>query len=193
MSRPKAFDPDTVLHHAMQIFWERGYEATSVQDLVDGMGINRFSLYSTFGGKHQLFMAALERYRLTVVDRLISTLEQSDEGLAAIQQFFMRLVEAFAAPAGQRGCLLTNTAVECAPHDPQAASQVHSHVARLEAAFAYVLQQAQRQGTCSTRHTCDDLARFLAGSALGLGVLAKTAPGRPALEGYVAVVLSALA
>lgn len=105
----------------------------------------------------------------------------------AEQIVFIRLVEAFAAPAGQRGGLLTNTAVACTPHDPQAAAQVHSHVARLEDTFTRVLQQA-----CSTRHTCRDLARFLAGSALGLGGLAKTAPGRPALEGYIAVVLSTL-
>ena len=77
MPRPKAFDPDAALHKAMQVFWERGYEATSVDDLVQCMGINRFSLYSTFGGKHQLFVAALERYRDTIVADLVGELEQS--------------------------------------------------------------------------------------------------------------------
>ena len=84
----------------MQVFWERGYEATSVQDLVQGMGINRFSLYSTFGSKHQLFVAALERYRDTIVADLVGELEQSAAGLAAIRQFFTRLVDFFASAQG---------------------------------------------------------------------------------------------
>ena len=100
MPRPKAFDPDDVLHKAMQVFWERGYEATSMQDLVDCMGINRFSLYSTFGDKHQLFLAALARYRDKVVARLVDELEWSDAGLAAIRQFFTRLIDSFASAQG---------------------------------------------------------------------------------------------
>ena len=192
MPRPKAFDPDAALQKAMQVFWERGYEATSVQDLVQGMGINRFSLYSTFGDKHRLFVAALERYRETVVADLVGELEQSTAGLAAIRRFFARLVKFFASAQGWRGCLITNTAVELAPHDPQAAAKVQDYVVRLEEAFYRVLLQAQQTQQLATSHACRDLARFLTGSALGLGVLAKTSPGRQALEGYVAVVLSVL-
>ena len=192
MPRPKAFDPDEVLHKAMQVFWERGYEATSMQDLVECMGINRFSLYSTFGDKHQLFLAALARYRDKVVARLVDELERSDAGLAAIRQFFTRLIDSFASAQGWRGCLITNTAVELAPHDPHAASTVQAHVVRLEEAFSRVLLQAQQTHALAATHSCRNLARFLTGSALGLGVLAKTTPGRQALEGYVSVVLSVL-
>jgi TetR/AcrR family transcriptional repressor of nem operon len=192
MPRSKAFDPDATLHKAMKIFWERGYEATSVEDLVQGMGINRFSLYSTFGDKHQLFVAVLERYCATVVADLMRELEDSTAGLPAIRQFFTRLVEFFASARGWRGCLITNTAVELAPHDPQAAAKVQAYVVRLEEAFYRVLLQAQQTRQGAATHSCRDLARFLAGSALGLGVLAKTSPGRPALEGYAAVVLSVL-
>jgi TetR/AcrR family transcriptional repressor of nem operon len=192
MPRAKAFDPDAALQRAMQVFWERGYAATSVQDLVHGMGINRFSLYSTFGGKHQLFVAALERYRDTVVADLVSELEQAVAGLPAIRQFFTRLVRFFASARGWRGCLITNTAVELAPHDPQAAAKVQAYVVRLEEAFYRALLQAQQTGQLAASHACRDLARFLTGSALGLGVLAKTSPGRQALEGYATVVLSVL-
>jgi len=193
MPRPKAFDPDAALQKAMQVFWERGYEATSVEDLVQGMGINRFSLYSTFGGKHQLFVAALERYRDTIVADLVGELEQSRSGLAAIRQFFTRLVDFFASSQGWRGCLMTNTAVELAPHDPQAAAKVQAYVVRLEEAFYRVLLQAQPTQQDAAAHACRDLACFLTGSALGFGVLAKTSPGRQVLEGYARVVLSVLA
>ena len=192
MPRPKAFDPDAALQKAMQVFWERGYEATSVDDLVQCMGINRFSLYSTFGGKHQLFVAALERYRDTIVADLVGELERSAAGLAAIRQFFARLVDFFASSKGWYGCLMTNTAVELAPHDPQAAAKVQAYVVRLEEAFYRVLLQAQPTQQGAAAPVCRDLARFLTGSALGLGVLAKTSPGRQALEGYTRVVLSVL-
>jgi TetR/AcrR family transcriptional repressor of nem operon len=192
MPRPKAFDPDEALQKAMQIFWEHGYEATSVEHLVQRMGINRFSLYSTFGGKHQLFVAALERYRDTIVADLVGELEQASAGLAAIRRFFMRLVDFFASSAGWYGCLMTNTVVELAPHDPRVAAKVQGYVVWLEEAFYRVLLQAPPIQQHPTAHACRDLARFLTGSALGLGVLAKTSPGRQALEGYVRVVLSVL-
>ena len=192
MPRPKAFDPDEALQKAMQVFWERGYEATSVEDLVQRMGLNRFSLYSTFGGKHQLFVAALERYRDTIVADLVGELEQSAAGLAAIRQFFARLVDFFASSKGWCGCLMTNTAVELAPHDPRVAAKVQAYVVRLEEAFYRVLLQAQPTQQRAAAHAHRDLERFLTGSALGLGVLAKTSPGRQALEGYVRVILSVL-
>jgi TetR/AcrR family transcriptional regulator, transcriptional repressor for nem operon len=192
MPRAKAFDPDEALQKAMQIFWEHGYAATSVDTLVQGMGINRFSLYSTFGGKHQLFVAALDRYRDTIVADLVGELEHAVSGRAAIRQFFMRLVNFFASAHGWRGCLITNTAVELAPHDPQAAAKVQAYVVRLEEAFYRALLQAQQTGQLAAPSNCRDLARFLTGAALGLGVLAKTLPGRKALDGYAAVVLSVL-
>jgi len=192
MPRAKAFDADEALQKAMQVFWERGYEATSVQDLVQGMGINRFSLYSTFGDKHRLFVAVLERYCDTIVAGLVGELEQSAAGLTDIRRFFTRLVDFFASAKGWRGCLITNTAVELAPHDPQAAAKVQAYVVRLEEAFYRVLVQAQRVRQLAAAHACRDLARFLTGSALGLGVLAKTSPSRRALEGYTKVVLSVL-
>lgn len=192
MPRAKAFNPDEALQKAMHIFWEHGYEATSMDMLVQGMGINRFSLYSTFGGKHQLFVAALDRYRNTIVADLVGELEQTTGGLAAIRQFFTRLVDFFASAHGWRGCLITNTVVELAPHDPQAAAKVQAYVVRLEEALYRALLQAQQTGHVAAVSNCRDLARFLTGSALGLGVLAKTVPGRQALDGYAGVVLSVL-
>jgi TetR/AcrR family transcriptional regulator, transcriptional repressor for nem operon len=192
MPRAKAFDPDEALQKAMQIFWEHGYGATSIDTLVRGMGINRFSLYSTFGGKHQLFVAALERYRDTIVADLVGELEHAVSGHVAIRQFFTRVVNFFASAHGWRGCLITNTAVELAPHDPQAAAKVQAYIVRLEEAFYRVLLQAQQPGQLAASSDCRNLARFLTGSALGLGVLAKTLPGRQALDGYAAVVLSVL-
>jgi TetR/AcrR family transcriptional regulator, transcriptional repressor for nem operon len=193
MPRAKAFDPEEALQKAMQILWEHGDGATSGDMLVQGMGIHRFSLYSTFGGQHQLLVAALDRYRDTMVADLVGELEHTVSRLAAIRQFFTHVVDFLASAHGWRGCFITNTAVELAPHDPQAAANVQASVVRLEEAFDRVVLQAQQTQPLAASSTCRDLARVLTGSALGLGVLAKTLPGRQALDGDAAVVWSVLA
>ena len=93
MARPKAFDEEVVLDRAVEVFWAKGYEATSIQDLVDAMGIQRGSLYATFGGKHQLFLTALDRYGEVVVKKLLAILESKPSALESIEQFFAQLVE----------------------------------------------------------------------------------------------------
>src|ERR1700730_2144482 len=76
MARQKEFDRDEVLHKAMEVFWSRGYEASSIQDLVKRMGINRQSLYDTFGDKHTLYLQALDRYREVEGRKIVELLEQ---------------------------------------------------------------------------------------------------------------------
>ncbi len=93
MPRQKQFDPDRALGNAMELFWEKGYEATSVQDLVDRMGINRFSMYDTFGSKHQLFMSAINRYQEVLASTVLAELEDSEQGIGSIRACFSRLVD----------------------------------------------------------------------------------------------------
>lgn len=110
MPRQKEFDPERVLEKAMGVFWEKGYHATSVRDLVERMGINRFSMYDTFGGKRQLFLAALDRYTRRTRDGMLGALERSDQGLPAIRQYLMSVVDEYSARSGWRGCLMINSA-----------------------------------------------------------------------------------
>ncbi len=193
MPRAKEFNPDQALQRAMELFWKKGYEATSVQDLVEQMGINRFSLYSTFGSKHALFIAALDRYRDEIVTDGVAVLEGSEEGIPAIRRYFNDALRFFASARGRRGCLMTNSAVEMAPHDRKAAEKVSAHLERLENAFYRQLLKAQKDGDLDKSRNICDWARFLTGAAQGLGVMMKAGQDRHALEGYVDTVLSALA
>ena len=112
MARHKDFDPDLALDNAMRLFWRQGYHATSIQDLVEATGINRASLYATFGGKEALFLAAVERYLAEINRVRIAKLQGNPSPRAAIQGYFDDLVE-FAIGDGRRlGCMLTNSAVE---------------------------------------------------------------------------------
>ncbi len=192
MPRQKNFDPDEALAKATEVFWTQGYEATSVQDLVDAMGINRFSLYDTFGDKHSLFLAALGRYRAEIAGATFEKLESAEDGVAAIRSFFRHQVRHLAGEGAFQGCMLTNCTAELAARDEQAAGLVRRGIARSERAFRSALQKAQAAGDLAPSLDIDDLARFFATSANGLALVARARPGQDFLDSTVRVILAAL-
>lgn len=193
VTRPKEFELEVVLDRAMQVFWSRGYEATSIQHLVDRMGIQRGSLYDTFGDKRALFFAAIERYDRVVTAKLLATLDGPTSGKEAIERFFRLKVELALAPRRPRGCLVTNSAAELASRDRGAAARVAAVMTKLEAAFQRAVVRAQQAGEVDRTRDPRALARFLTSSAQGLSVMAKTFPERPILEDIVRVTMTALA
>ncbi len=182
MPRPKEFDPEQALDKAMHLFWRKGYKATSVQDLVDAMGINRFSLYDTFGDKHQLFLATLDLYEQEWGKDKLYALEHSQEGLRAIRRFFQEWLESYDSEEGRQGCFLTNSAVEVALHDQAAAAFVRADLARLEEAFYKALVRARKKGEIPKSLNLRDYACFFTNSIMGFTVLLKVHPDRKVLE-----------
>src|SRR6266700_5433476 len=108
MARPKTFDRTQMLDKAIELFWDRGYEATSINDLLDHLGIRRQSLYDTFGDKHTLFLEALKRYDQRN-SATIDILEGSGSGKEAIERVFHRAVQTLGQTKPPRGCLIVNT------------------------------------------------------------------------------------
>ena len=102
MARPKEFEHDVVLDRAMRVFWSRGYEAASIRHLVGRMGIQRGSLYDTFGDKRALFFAAIDRYDRVVTARLLATLDEPTSGLDAIRRVLPAQGRAVPASRGDR-------------------------------------------------------------------------------------------
>ncbi len=173
MARPKEFDPDEVLDRAVELFWAKGYEATSIQDLVEALGINRSSLYATYGDKHALYLAAIDRYCRDVVDPSALELDRSDTPLEAIRNMFLE-IPGLAARQGKRGCLLCNAAVERAPVDPDVKAEVSGGFGRLGAAFRRALERARQAGDLDPAAESAALADYLLSGYLGLIVLAKS-------------------
>lgn len=192
MGRHKEFERNAVLERAMDVFWEKGYEAASVQELVERMQINRGSLYDTFGDKHSLFLTALDHYRDQQVSLRLKSLLKSDEGVEAIRGFFGDLVTTWCSDRGYQGCLMVNVMVELAIHDDEAAGKVAAHIAALEDAFYRTLLRAQKKGELQHQTDLRALARYLVNGANGLCVMAKVSPDRAVLEDIVAVTLSVL-
>src|SRR5688572_25932418 len=145
MARPKEFDPDAAAQEAMETFWERGYAATSVNDLLAEMGLNRGSLYGTFGDKKQLFLAALEKYDEQNVVRIRDMLDRPS-ARSALRDFFTFAAEKCTSQDGRRGCLAGKAAMELAPHDKDVAAWLKKVHRRNVDLVTKTIQRGQRQG-----------------------------------------------
>lgn len=189
MARTKEFDPDSALRAAMDLFWRKGYEATSMQDLVDGLGIGRASIYATFGSKHELYLLALDRYaeerRLEALERLA----RPGPVLPAVRALVRAILEG--ALTDPRGCLMTNTAVECAPGNRPVTRRVESNWDGLETSFAGALVRARSQGELAMDKDPLALARLIVTLVQGLRVMAKV-PDPRRMRDAVDLVLSLL-
>jgi TetR/AcrR family transcriptional repressor of nem operon len=191
MGRTKQFDRHVALDHAMELFWARGYHATSIQDLVDHLGVNRQSLYDTFGGKDELFQAVLERYRDLQGIPMRRSLEREGPVGEVLRDFFDAAIDNLMKNDG-KGCLMANTTTELALHDEEIFKICSGNARQLEAAFSGLLARAQQQGEIADDRPIVQLARFLVNTMNGLAVTAKATRDRKTLKDVVDVALSAL-
>lgn len=192
MARPRAFEREQVVEMALAVFWRQGYQATSVQDLVEATGLNRGSLYDTFGDKHGLFLEVVEYYRTRVSARRLEKLEEPGPLREKITTFFDEVI-AFSVGEGRLlGCLMTNSAIELAPHDRDVRLAVAANMGAMEAAFRRALTVARENGELAAEKSPTDLARFLTATANGLRVMAKVTPERAVLRSVARIALQAL-
>ncbi|MFD8332988.1 TetR/AcrR family transcriptional regulator [Streptomyces solisilvae] len=174
MARTKEFDPEEALQSALELFWQRGYEATSMAHLVDHLGIGRASIYATFGSKHELYLKAMDRYAETHDPYLLAELSQPGPALPAVRAVVRRFAAEAASPEKRlAGCLVTNTAAELAPHDPAAARRVELSWDRVETPLHSALIRAQAQGELPEDRDPRALARMLFVLLQGLRVVGK--------------------
>jgi TetR/AcrR family transcriptional repressor of nem operon len=192
MPRPRSFDEDAVLDQAVQLFWERGYEGTSLADLETHLGLGRQSLYNAFGDKQALFLKALERYQRAVRDETLAHLNASGAGLDAIRAFFKASVGSLTAPGPRRACLLTSTILERASRDADALLRCNHARAELERAFRRALAQAKTRGEVAKDIDVEATATLLVIQGYGLNVLAKTGATAEELNAAVEVLLAGL-
>jgi TetR/AcrR family transcriptional repressor of nem operon len=192
MARPREFDEAAALDAATDCFWRDGYEATSVRDLAAHMGITGTSLYNAFGDKRSLFRLALQRYAERSTRERIARLESTLPPKQAVRAFLGEIVERSLDDRDRRGCLLVNSALEIAPHDPELGAELAARLGEIEAFFHRAVVAAQADGSIPTYRDPADLARLLLGVTLGVRVLARANPLRELLEGTVRPALALL-
>ncbi|WP_141578709.1 TetR/AcrR family transcriptional regulator [Actinomadura sp. WMMA1423] len=188
--RPRTFDDDQIVGSALELFWRRGYAATSFRDLKEDLGVLPGSLYGAYGSKHALFLRALGRY----VD---ATREQADamaaEGpvLPRIRALLLDVLQAARSAPG-RGCMLGNSAAELLPEDEAVGRLVHGGFSALEDGLTQALRAAQRSGEVRPGIDCGAQARLLLALMQGLHVLARAEPDPLRLADAVDAALAAL-
>ena len=192
MARSKEFDRDEALQKAMEVFWARGYEAASIQDLVSHMGINRQSLYDTFGDKHALYLQALDRYREVEGRKMFELLERPGSVKRALRQLFQAVIEGASCAGQRRGCFMGNAMSELAGRCKETAAKTCSNMASAEQALHRALLRGQREGEIRAGRDLRAVARFLYSSLQGLQLMAKATRDRKMLEDVVKVTLSVL-
>ena len=191
MARHKEFDRDEALQKAMEVFWARGYEAASMQNLVEHMGINRQSLYDTFGDKHSLYLQALDRYQEIESRKLFELLSRPGPVKKAIRQLFTDVIEGSLCDNQHRGCLMNNAMSELAGRCAATAEKTRGNMAAIEDAFYNALLRGRKQGELNVRDL-RAVARFLYNSFQGLVLMSKATRDRKTLEDVVKVTLSVL-
>ena len=179
--RDRQFDETAVLDQAMDLFWEKGYDATGMAELVERMGIGRQSVYNTFGDKRALYLAALERYAETMHGQALGILRGSGSALGRIRQIIRAWQENASAPAC-RGCFFVNGAAGLEASDEDVADLINRHQRVLEDAFRDVLIEAQEAGEAAFEGTPRAMARTLMALGFGMQVVGKTSPPKAAIQ-----------
>ena len=184
MAGVKQFDRNEVLERAMTVFWRNGYQATSIQDLVEATGVNRGSLYATFGDKKGLFLAVIEHYANRFGKPIMAELKDPDPR-RAIERMLEAIVLRISDSRWPRGCLFTNTSLECPGAGDEINRKIAEQLGMQESAIYQVLRRAQIDGSIEATQDVRALARFFVGVAHGLNSVNKVVPDPAMLRDIV--------
>ncbi|MBD3921965.1 TetR/AcrR family transcriptional regulator [Paenibacillus sp. PR3] len=192
MVRAKAFDPAVALDKAMHVFWKHGYEKTSVSDLLEALGINRGSMYDTFGDKHALFLACLRRYAQVYMSRAIDALSRPTPVIPTLRQLFRNVKDLVHEDRASWGCLMVNTANELGIHDAAVSEMVTNNFLQLEQAFAGFLEAGKARGEVRTETDTAATARYLVSAFAGVATMAKTDVTAPFIYDAIEIMLKGI-
>jgi TetR/AcrR family transcriptional regulator, transcriptional repressor for nem operon len=192
MARPQEFETSEALRSAMYVFWSKGYEATSLADILAATGLSKSSLYATFGDKRKLFLAAFKAYQQQRLQRLEQTLNNGQPVRQSIETFFRQVLSHNRDASHGCGCMTANEAVELAPHDLGVQRMVAEDFQAVEDAFAQAIARGQVDGSITGQQQPRTLARFLVVSLQGLQVMARAQTDRARLDESVTVMMAAL-
>jgi len=192
MARTKDFDEDEVLTKAVHLFWLKGYNGTSMQDLVDGLGISRSSLYDTYGDKHTLFLKSLENYEKTVSAKMEAIVGKATSAKDAVKGLLEFIIGELLSDKEHKGCFLVNAAVEVAPHDQEVNKIICQSDREVEEYFYQVIKTGQEREEIATKQDPRALAGFILNNIKGVRVTAKSVNDKRLFKHIIDLTMSVL-
>lgn len=192
MARTKDFDENEVLSKAIQLFWYKGYNGTSMQDLVDSLGISRSSLYDTYTDKHTLFVKALESYQHAGAAKIQEIINHDGPAKETVEKLLTFVTNELLGDKQQKGCFMLNAEVEVAPHDAEVNAMVCRNDQQLEEAFYQVIQKGKESGEIKNPQDARALARFLFNAVKGMRVTAKSTTDKAVFDDIIRLSVSVL-
>ena len=191
-ARTKDFDENEVLGKAIRLFWHKGYNGTSMQDLVDGLGISRSSLYDTYGDKHTLYIKALESYQNSSGSEMCTIISNTASAKEAIKQLLEFVTRNLLSDEQHKGCFMVNAGVEVAPHDDEVNTLLCKNEQQLENTFYKAIKRGQESGEISTKQDAMALTRFISNTVKGIQVSAKSTTDRTFFDDIIQTTMSVL-
>lgn len=192
MARTKGFNEEEVLDKAVQLFWTKGYNATSANDLVKELGLSRSSLYDTYGDKRTLFINSLKRYRSTIVTETLKIIDSSVGVKYTIKKLFELIIEQDIEAKIPKGCFVVNSTIELSAYDSEIAEIVTLNQLEFEKTLKNSISNAQKNGEISNTLNADHLAKFFYNSIVGIRVSMKYNKSTTYLDEIIQVNLSIL-
>lgn len=192
MARPREFEPEQALEQALHVFWEKGYEDTSFEDIVKATNVSRYGLYGAFGNKRDLFRKVLRQYADFFIHNYQAELRKPEASLPQIREYFETLLLLGDSMLAGRGCMICNTAVEVAPHDAEIAAEIRTLFGELVGVFRRALQNAHDNGDISSELSVDDWAVNLAALTQSSAVMARVGIKMATVRMSIEAPLSAL-
>lgn len=192
MPRTKAFDETEVLTKAMELFWQQGYAATSVQDLITHLGISRASMYDTYGDKKSLYLKAFNHYRETNTHATKAFLSRYDDVKKGLLALFEHAIDDAACDQNKKGCFVVNTTTELVPNDPDFSAILQKNKTDFQQIFFEYLAMGQKQGQIKKSTNCTAAATLLFTVYNGLRVVTKIETDKRALQASISLVLDRL-
>ncbi|HEY8937936.1 MAG TPA: TetR/AcrR family transcriptional regulator [Cyclobacteriaceae bacterium] len=192
MARTKDFDEDEILNKAVSLFWHKGYNGTSMQELVDVLGISRSSLYDTYIDKHTLYVKSLEYYQNTVSGNLTSVVNNAPSAKDAVKCLLELTTNDLLKDKQHKGCFMVNAEVEVAPHDAKIKNIVRKNEQQIEDLFRQAIQRGQENGEITNKQDAKALARFFMNTVKGIRVSAKSTTDKAFFGDIISTALSLL-
>jgi TetR/AcrR family transcriptional repressor of nem operon len=192
MARTKDFDESEILSKAVCLFWHKGYNGTSMQELVDHLGISRSSLYDTYVDKHTLYIKALEFYQNDSGSQICNIVTNNISAKEAIRQLLEFITSNLLKDEQHKGCFMVNAEVEVAPHDAEVKEIIRKNEQQLEEAFHHAIQKGQESNEITNKQDSRALARFFLNTVKGIRVSAKSTTDKAFFNDIIQTTLSML-